>query len=90
MKITVSRTDILNSLGLNHLNSTIDLRVDSSVISETPAQTPVGVGYIPVAVFASLRNNDKIAAIKTLRTAWGCGLKEGKDVVESICENCKL
>lgn len=89
MKITVSRNDILEALGLNHLNHTIELQVDSSVLREL-ASLPVGLGRIPEQVFIFIRNHEKIAAIKELRTVWGCGLKEAKDVVESIEANKRL
>jgi ribosomal protein L7/L12 len=36
------------------------------------------------AAFQYMSNGDKIGAIKNVRNALGCGLKEAKDVVEGM------
>ena len=41
-----------------------------------------GIDLMPVLTF--MREGQKIAAIKELRTQTGCGLKVGKDFVEAL------
>jgi ribosomal protein L7/L12 len=47
-----------------------------------PDTSKVTEGLIRVGNF--VRNGEKILAIKELRTLFGCGLKEGKDIVEAF------
>ncbi len=49
--------------------------------SDTPAAIP---DNLAAEVAASLRNNQKILAVKQVRQATGWGLKESKDYVDAI------
>jgi Ribosomal protein L7/L12 C-terminal domain len=57
----------------NHPPSLVDL----------PIQNPPRVLMIRIAdAFAEVSRGNKIYAIKAIRSAIGCGLKEAKDIVE--------
>ena len=71
---------------LNNLNSTQDQddldRLRAKLTGETPRDSLVRTALRTASIVDNLANGKKIQAIKDLRTAAGCTLKEAKDAVE--------
>lgn len=80
MKIILDKNEVLRALGLpEYLSTELEITGLNSVSNEV-RMTP-----LPLSALGYLRDGNKIAAIKEVRSVYNCGLKDAKDFVESFC-----